>query len=473
MRVRLIGDPQLLNVAAIERFDALNDLALLHVPDLTAPALELAVGVTPVVGDAIYAVGSPLGVEGTFAPGMVSGLRGEGRMALIQITAPVSPGSSGGPLLDVQGRVLGVIVGTIAEGQNLNFAIPTTTVTSWLREPTTRPPTALLPQRDVPSAPQPVPPVGGRDEGVGAAPGSAPPASPDTAPEARAEVAAPAPPSTPFRQTLERRMAVVVDNHHGQPQYGVNSASQTHEMPIERGFTRLLLVFDRTDPELVGPVHSARDYMVDLSRSMDAVMVNDGGSPGALAAISATAAPTLDAFKREELFGHSPGEPSDGLFARGDALRAEVNRIGLGRGRTVAGVIYRPDVDADDATDVRVRFGVEYESAFRYETAINAYRWIRNGVPASDALDQAVLVDAVLVVSIEARAIPNDSEGRLYMPLRGGSATLLIRGKAVMGMWSLDSGHGVRFYTYQGDVDLDPFKLWLVYAPNYDAVELR
>ncbi|TVR93621.1 MAG: DUF3048 domain-containing protein, partial [Trueperaceae bacterium] len=176
----------------------------------------------------------------------------------------------------------------------------------------------------------------------------------------------PAPPSTPFRQTLERPMAVVVDNVGGYPQHGINPATQVHEMPVEGGLTRLVFVFDRTDPERVGPVRSARDYMVDLSRSMDAVMVHDGGSPGALAAISATAAPTLNSFTRGELFSRGDGSAPYNLFAGGNALREAVNRIDLGRGRTVAGVIYRPDPDLAEVEEIRYRYGGSYETAFRY-----------------------------------------------------------------------------------------------------------
>ena len=280
----------------------------------------------------------------------------------------------------------------------------------------------------------------------------------------------PAQPSTPFRQTLERPMAVVVDNLRGYPQHGLVPASQVHELPVEGGLTRLLFVFDRTDPERVGPVRSARDYMVDLSHSMDAVMVHDGGSPGALAAITATNAATLNSFSRGELFSRGDGSAPYNLFAGGNALRAAVNRLDIARGRTVAGVIYRPDAVADDVAEVRVRYGGTYETAFRYELGVNAYRWVRNGVAASDASGRAVLLDAVLVASIEARPIPNDAEGRLYIPLREGPATLFLRGKAVTGVWSLRSGQGVQFTTAEGGVDLTPFKLWVVYTPDYDGI---
>lgn len=69
-------------------------------------------------------VGNPLGLEGTFSAGIVSGIRKIETDTVYQITAPISPGSSGGPVLDSQGRVIGIAAATYNGGQNLNFAIP-------------------------------------------------------------------------------------------------------------------------------------------------------------------------------------------------------------------------------------------------------------------------------------------------------------------------------------------------------------
>ena len=76
------------------------------------------------VGDAVYAVGNPQGLEGTFSQGIISSLREFKESKIIQITAPISPGSSGGPVLSAKGEVIGVSVATFRGGQNLNFAIP-------------------------------------------------------------------------------------------------------------------------------------------------------------------------------------------------------------------------------------------------------------------------------------------------------------------------------------------------------------
>jgi S1-C subfamily serine protease len=98
------------------------DVALVEVQGLTAPRLTLDTARRLAVGDDIYVAGNPEGLEGTFTRGIVSGLRLEG--GLLQIDAPVSPGSSGGPVVDSYGHVVGLTVSSIREGQNLNFAIP-------------------------------------------------------------------------------------------------------------------------------------------------------------------------------------------------------------------------------------------------------------------------------------------------------------------------------------------------------------
>jgi Tfp pilus assembly protein PilF len=77
------------------------------------------------IGDPVLAIGSPVGYAGTVSTGIISAIRDlEGSGRLIQTTAPISPGSSGGPLLDAAGRVIGINTLTVIEGQNINFSIP-------------------------------------------------------------------------------------------------------------------------------------------------------------------------------------------------------------------------------------------------------------------------------------------------------------------------------------------------------------
>ena len=121
---KLVGQDKKAKIEGICAQDADNDLVLLKVSDLGGSPLEVAAGRAAEVGDKVYVIGSPLGLEGSLSEGIVSGVRSLEGVTLYQITAPISPGNSGGPVLGANGAVLGVAVATLREGQNLNFAIP-------------------------------------------------------------------------------------------------------------------------------------------------------------------------------------------------------------------------------------------------------------------------------------------------------------------------------------------------------------
>lgn len=110
--------------ATIEKVSEGADLALLAVTDNFTPLARASA--EPSVGDSVLSVGSPLGLEGTVSTGVVSALRLEEGDRFIQFSAPVSPGSSGGPLVDQKGDVIGVTVfKAVVEGaEGLGFAVP-------------------------------------------------------------------------------------------------------------------------------------------------------------------------------------------------------------------------------------------------------------------------------------------------------------------------------------------------------------
>ncbi|MDT8342163.1 MAG: trypsin-like peptidase domain-containing protein [Longimicrobiales bacterium] len=105
--------------------DPRRDIAVLRIPGFDLPALELGNSDSVRIGTGVVLIGSPLGLENTVSTGIVSGRRQEPEgYQLIQISAPASRGSSGGPVLSGSGRVIGIAVSQIQAGQNLNFAVP-------------------------------------------------------------------------------------------------------------------------------------------------------------------------------------------------------------------------------------------------------------------------------------------------------------------------------------------------------------
>lgn len=122
--VKIVGKKPKYDIAGFVAIDQQRDLVLLKVHNVKAPTLVLTDSNDVAVGDEVYAVGNPQGLEGTFSKGIISSIRKVGEDSLLQITAPISPGSSREPVLDTQGRVVGISVAMFKGGQNLNFAIP-------------------------------------------------------------------------------------------------------------------------------------------------------------------------------------------------------------------------------------------------------------------------------------------------------------------------------------------------------------
>src|SRR5712671_2074448 len=114
---------QVKNVIAV---DAEGDVALLKVDAPLNLVHPLSLDRTsPQEGESVVVIGNPFGLEGSVTNGIVSAVRdipGFGR--IIQITAPISPGSSGSPVVNMHGQVIGVATLQITGGQSVNFAIP-------------------------------------------------------------------------------------------------------------------------------------------------------------------------------------------------------------------------------------------------------------------------------------------------------------------------------------------------------------
>ncbi len=112
--------------------DEVNDLAVLRLDAGRAEPLRLSSGAAPEPGERVVVLGGPLGLAGSLSEGIVAAIRDpseverrqSGRSPLLQITAAISPGSSGSPVMKLDGEVVGVVVSQFGIGQNLNFAVP-------------------------------------------------------------------------------------------------------------------------------------------------------------------------------------------------------------------------------------------------------------------------------------------------------------------------------------------------------------
>jgi S1-C subfamily serine protease len=120
-----IRKENVLYIAKVEYRDPARDLCQLQVANLNAPSVEVGTSKDVRVGQKVFALGNPQGFEVSLSDGLVSALRGpDGKESIIQTTAPISQGSSGGGLFNEDGKLVGITTLQSRTGQNLNFAIP-------------------------------------------------------------------------------------------------------------------------------------------------------------------------------------------------------------------------------------------------------------------------------------------------------------------------------------------------------------
>jgi S1-C subfamily serine protease len=112
--------------ARLQHIDTERDLCQITARNLSAPPVPLGDSDKLTVGQRVYALGNPENLELTLSEGLISSLRHdeEGGLKLIQTSAPISHGSSGGGLFDDEGRLIGITTLQSRTGQNLNFAMP-------------------------------------------------------------------------------------------------------------------------------------------------------------------------------------------------------------------------------------------------------------------------------------------------------------------------------------------------------------
>ena len=118
-----LKDGKIYPVTDIIYYDTRRDVCILKINAQNLPSISLGDANALQIGETIYSIGNPLGLEYSFSDGLLSGIRDFQDLKWLQFTAPVSPGNSGGPLINPQGQAVGIVTSQLARGQNINFAL--------------------------------------------------------------------------------------------------------------------------------------------------------------------------------------------------------------------------------------------------------------------------------------------------------------------------------------------------------------
>ncbi len=134
VHVRLANGEEV-EVTSVHAWDRTLDLAVMRVNKTGLPALPLGDSDKLEQGSSVVAMGTPHGLDFSFVQGMVSARRTLDSVEMIQLAVPIEPGNSGGPMLDLHGRVHGVITMKSLVTDNLGFAVPVNLLKPLLEKP--------------------------------------------------------------------------------------------------------------------------------------------------------------------------------------------------------------------------------------------------------------------------------------------------------------------------------------------------
>jgi hypothetical protein len=278
-------------------------------------------------------------------------------------------------------------------------------------------------------------------------------------------------------------LAVMVENQEqARPQAGLDHASVVYEALAEGGITRFLALYATADPEVVGPVRSARHYYVNWAMEYGAPLLHVGSSPLGYAAISTSKLPVLDDMRGDPGFWRAPDRPAPhNLYIHPGHARDILKERRATPDGSFGGLSFKRAAAAhigEPVTYARIKFGSwSYTTEWHYDPYWNEYTRSMEAAPHIDAVSgEQLRATNVLIQSVESWLIEHDREGRLEFAQVGtGGLTALVDGVAISGTWSKSSLNAPTEYR---DGKGQPLRLnagptWIVVVPPEGEVVLH
>jgi hypothetical protein len=314
---------------------------------------------------------------------------------------------------------------------------------------------------------------------------STPPARPAEQPKAEPAPAKPAAPAitSPYTglpvtkaQISRRPVVAMIDNSpKARPQAGLDKAQIVYEMLAEGGITRFLAVYLEGEPEVLGPVRSARHYFVYTAAAYDSVYAHCGGSPQAFEEMAAMRIPDLDDIKDRDIYWRSPDRAApNNLYTSMKVLRDAMAMRSWERQDAPAAQFLFADKPAEGtpATSLRVPYPGGYQGytiSYDYDAQAKAYKRTMAGDPHNDAVTGTqISAHTVIVMYVKSWPIPKDPELRIDMDIVGrGKGVLFSSGKTrEMGWVKEGKGSPFQFSEANGEpLKLEPGNIWIQVVP--------
>lgn len=279
----------------------------------------------------------------------------------------------------------------------------------------------------------------------------------------------------------KRALAVIIDNApQARPQTGLEAADVIVELPVEGGLTRFLAIIAQDEAEIIGPVRSARPYIVDAAKEYEGILVHAGGSLEA-----------LEAIKREEL--NNMDEISGSLNVQGAFWRipdrtkphnlyASIESLRQAAVKEKYSLSIRPlpypyiekdkELNGKKAEDITIFYpNRDCEARFVYSREKKAYARYTAGSPHLTEKGDQLLAANIVIQFVPYRY--TDGDGHLEMILHGQGKALFFRdGKVLEGNWQKTPGKSTIFTDKTGQkIEMIPGPIWIQVVNNSTRID--
>ena len=265
-------------------------------------------------------------------------------------------------------------------------------------------------------------------------------------------------------------MAVIENSKPARPQSGLNSAPIVYEYLVEGGITRFLALYWNNIPNKIGPIRSARPYLIKTANSHKSILLHAGASPAAFEILQNNDIKHLDQIYNGNYFWRGsdkkiPHNLYTGYFKFSDYLNK------------MTGQEYKTRFDFKDFTlidteeikakTISIDYWGNYEVNYKYDIKNNVYkRYLYNfKSPHLNTNEEQITTNNIIIKFVKTNT--KDKQGRLEMKINGnGKAYYFIDGDFIKGKWKKEAGEWTMFYDNKDKkIKLNPGKTWIQVVP--------
>lgn len=288
---------------------------------------------------------------------------------------------------------------------------------------------------------------------------------------------------SPFTGTAVREMylhkavmAVVENSPAARPQSGLDEASIVYEFLVEGGITRFLALYWGEIPEKIGPIRSARPYMINVADEYNALLLHAGASPQGFEMLAEGSVAHLDQIYRSRYYWRgSDRRPPHNLYTGEKRIEDYLNRL-IGQEYQQRFSFQQLSVikPEDQAADIiRIPFWGGTMVTYKYNSRENKYYRYYGAIDIPHLLDnnKQITTDNVIIQYTRTRQI--DDVGRLEIDLQGrGNSIVFSDGIMIEGFWEKSDEGFTKYYNNLGErIKLNPGQTWIEIVPSSIRVE--